>query len=71
MSSDLSPRPERTPRRVREKRAYNIAVVGSVSAFGAIVGAVLAAAGVMSFVSPFLLACIAAVCFVLFKRVVS
>jgi MFS family permease len=72
MSSDLAPRPKRTPRRVRERRAYNVAVVGAVSGLGAVVGAVLAIAGVTGFFGwPFLLACVAALCFVLFKRAVS
>lgn len=71
MSSDLAPRPKRTPRRVREKRAYNLAVAGGVSGLGAVVGAVLAVVGIGSFGWPVLLACIAAVCFVMFKRVVS
>ena len=71
MSSDLAPRPKRSPRRVREQRAYNLAVAGSVTGVGAVVGGVLAVVGVIGFTWPFLLACIAAVCFVLFKRVVS
>ncbi|MEA2182611.1 MAG: hypothetical protein QOF69_1796 [Solirubrobacteraceae bacterium] len=72
MSGDLAPRPKRTPRRVREKHAYNIAVVGGAAGLGAVVGAVLAVVGVTSFFGwPLLLACVAAVCFVLFKRAVS
>jgi hypothetical protein len=71
MSSDLAPRPKRTPRRVREQRAYKLAVAGSVTGLGAVVGGVLSVAGVIGLGWPFLLACIAAVCFVLFKRVVS
>lgn len=69
--SDLAPRPNRTPRRVREKRAYNLAVAGGVTALGAVAGTVLAIVGIVSIVYAFLLACIAALCFVLFKRVVS
>jgi MFS family permease len=71
MSGDLAPGPERIPRRVRERRAYHLAVTGSLTGLGAVVGGVLAVAGVISLAWPFLLACIATVCFVLFKRVVS
>lgn len=71
MSRDLAPRPKRTPRRVRERRAYNLAVVGGVTGAGAVAGGVLAIAGVIGFGYPVLLACIAALCFVLFKRIVS
>jgi len=71
MSGDLAPRPKRTPRRVREQRAYNLAVAGSVTGLGAVVGGVLALAGVIGLGWPFLLACIAAVCFLLFRRAVS
>ena len=71
MGNDLAPRPKRTPRRVREQRAYNLVLVGGAAGLGAVAGAVLAILGVIGFGWPFVLACIAALCFVLFRRVVS
>jgi hypothetical protein len=69
--SDIAKRPNRTPRRVREKRAYQLLMVGAGAGLVAVVGFLLAVIGVVSGGIPLLAAIIAAVCFVLFKRTTS
>ena len=66
--SDLSPRPSRTPRRARERRAYQLVLAGGTAAAVAVIGFVLAIAGVISLGIPFLAAIIAVVCFFMFRR---
>ena len=69
--SGLSRQPSRTPRRVREQRAYRLAVTGGTAGVAAVVTAVLAIVGIGSFGIPFVLAIVAAICFFLFRRTVS
>jgi putative flippase GtrA len=69
--SDIAKRPNRTPRRVREKRALQLLSVGAVAGLVAVVGFLLAVIGVVSGAIPLLAAIIAAICFVLFKRTTS
>jgi len=45
--SDLSPRPSRTPRRARERRAYQLVLAGGTAAAVAVIGFVLAIVGVI------------------------
>jgi putative flippase GtrA len=68
---DLSRRPDRTPRRARERRAYQLVVVGGTAAVVALVGLVLAIAGVMGSGLWLIAAIVAAVCAVLFWRTVN
>jgi ABC-type antimicrobial peptide transport system permease subunit len=70
--SDLTPRPRSgLSRNQRERRAYQLVVVGGVAGVIAVVTFVLALASVMSF-GPFVLALIVAVlCAWLFRRTVS
>ena len=58
-------------RRSRERRAYQLAVVGGTAGVIAVVGLVLAAVGVMGFGIPFIAAIVAIVCGLLFRRTVS
>jgi hypothetical protein len=58
-------------RRSREKRAYQLVLVGSTAGVIAVVGSILAAVGVMGFGVPFIAAIVALVCAVLFRRTVS
>ena len=58
-------------RRSRERRAYQLVLVGSTAGVIAVVGLVLAAVGVMGFGIPFLAAIVAVVCGLLFRRTVS
>jgi hypothetical protein len=69
--TDLSPRPNRTPRRAREDRAYKLVVAGGAAAVIAVVTLVLAIVGVMGFGVPVLAAIVAALCTWLFRRTVT
>ena len=69
--SDLERRGSYTPRRVREQRAYRLAMVGGAAGVVTIVGLVLAIAGVVGAGLPIIAAIVAVVCFVLFRRMVS
>ncbi len=68
--SDLEPRPSRTPRRVREQRAHRFAVTGGTAGLVAVVGLVLAIAGVIGAGLPLLAGVVAIVCALLFRRTV-
>jgi len=69
--SDIAKRPNRTPRRVREKRALQLITVGGIAATIAVVGFLLALFA--SFPRPIVLlaAIVAVACAVLFKKVTS
>jgi len=69
--SDLERRPERTPRRVREQRAYRLVQVGGGAALVAVVGLVLSIAGVIGSTLWVIAAIVAAVCALLFWRTVN
>jgi hypothetical protein len=70
--SDLTRRPGGPPsRRSREQRAYRLAVTGGVAGAVAVVGIVLAIAGVLGWGLPVIAAVVAAVCLLLFRRTVS
>ena len=69
--TDLSPRPNRTPRRTREDRAYRLVLAGGAAAAVAVVTFVLAIVGVMGFGIPVLAALVAVLCGWLFRRTVS
>ena len=69
--SDLERRGSYTPRRVREQRAYEIAVVGGVAGVAGVVVLALALFGVVGAGLPILALIIAAVCGFLFRRTVS
>ena len=58
-------------RRGRERRAYQLTLVGGAAGVIAVVGFILAAVGVMGFGIPFLAAIVAVVCALLFRRTVS
>ena len=69
--TDLSPRPNRSPRRAREDRAYKLVVAGGAAAVIAVVTFVLAIVGIMGFGVPVLAAIVAVLCGWLFRRTVS
>jgi hypothetical protein len=58
-------------RRGRERRAFQLVLVGSTAGVIAVVGFILAAVDVMGFGIPFLAAIVAVVCAVLFRRTVG
>jgi hypothetical protein len=69
--ADLERRRSYTPRRAREKRAYQLLVTGSVSGLVGAVGLVLAVVGVIGAGLPIVLLVVAVICAVLFRRTVS
>jgi uncharacterized membrane protein YsdA (DUF1294 family) len=69
--SDLERQPNRTPRRVREQRAYRLAVTGGTAGLVAVVGLVLTLVSEFSSAVWVIAAIVAAVCAVLFWRTVS
>ncbi|HEY3189592.1 MAG TPA: hypothetical protein VGJ70_19040 [Solirubrobacteraceae bacterium] len=70
--TDLTPRSGRSPsRRDRERRAYRLVQVGGIAAVLAVIGFVLAVVGVIGFFEPVILAVVAVVCAILFRRAVG
>ncbi len=69
--SDLQKRGNYTPRRVREQRAYRLAVAGGVLGLAGIVGLVLAIAGVIGAALPIIALVFAALSAYLFRRTVA
>lgn len=69
--SDLQKRGSYTPRRVRERRAYQLAVGGGVAGAVGVVGLVLAVVGVIGATLPILALVVAAICVFLFRRVIA
>jgi hypothetical protein len=60
-----------TPRRVRERRAYQMAVSGGVASAVFVVSLVLSIVGVIGGTLPVISIIVAVICFVLFRRTVS
>ena len=69
--SDLEKRRSYTPRRVRERRLYQLAIAGGVSGVIGIGGLALAAVGVIGAAVPILALIVTAVCVFLGWRVVA
>ena len=69
--SDLERRSDRTPRRVREQRAYRLVQVGGTATVVAVIGLVLSIVGVIGSSLWVIAAIVAAVCALLFWRIVS
>ena len=70
--ADLTRRPgSRLTRREREKRAYTLVLAGGGAAAVAVVTAVLAIVGLISWSIPVLAVVLVALCVVLFRRTVS
>ena len=70
---NLSPRPGRSPssRRKREQRAYSLTLVGGTAAVVAVVGLILAIAGVVGSGVWITAAIVAVVCALWFRSTVS
>jgi hypothetical protein len=66
--ADIQKRGSYTPRRARERRAYQLVVTGGVASVVGVVGIVLAAAGVVGASLPIIALIIAALCVVGFRR---
>jgi hypothetical protein len=72
MSGDLTRRPGGPPsRRSREKRAYQLVLVGGGAGVVTVVGAVLALVGVLGWGLPVIAAIVAVICLFLLRRTVS
>ena len=69
--ADIQKRGSYTPRRAREKRAYQLVVVGGVAGLVGVVGIVLAAIGTVGAGIPIVALIIAALCVVMFRRMVG
>ena len=69
--SNVAKRPNRTPRRVREKRANQLVLVGGIAGVVAVVGFLLALFTGFSWGIVFLAAIVAVVCGVLFRKMVT
>jgi uncharacterized membrane protein HdeD (DUF308 family) len=71
VAGSLEPRGSYTPRRVREQRAYRLAVVGSTAGVVGVVGIVLAIAGVVEATWPIIALLVAVICAAGFMRTVG
>jgi len=69
--SNIERRPNRTPRRAREQRAYRLVVVGGTAGLVAVVGLILSIAGVIGSTLWVIAAIVAVVCAILFRRAIS
>jgi hypothetical protein len=68
---ELEKRRGYTPRRVRERRAYQLAVAGGVAGAAGVVGIVLAITGVVGAGLPIVALIVAALCALGFMRTVG
>ncbi len=69
--ADIQKRGSYTPRRSREKRAYQLVVGGSVAGVVGVVGLVLAVAGTIGAGLPIIALIISAICLVMFRATVA
>jgi hypothetical protein len=69
--SDIERSRSRVPRRTREQRAYRLVVASGALGTVAVVGLVLAIAGVIGIGIPLLAAVLAVLCVFLFRRAVG
>jgi hypothetical protein len=70
--SSLEPgRGSRLSRRDRERRGYQLVMAGGGASVVAVVGFVLAIAGVIGYGLPLVAVVVAVICFILFRRLVS
>jgi Flp pilus assembly protein TadB len=69
--ADIQKRGSYTPRRAREKRAYQAVVTGSVAGAVFVVSLVLSIAGVIGATLPVISLIVALICIVLFRRAVG
>jgi hypothetical protein len=69
--ADIQKRGNYTPRRVRERRAYQLVVTGGVAGAVGVVSLVLALVGVISYTLPVVSIIVAVICAVMFRRMVG
>jgi hypothetical protein len=69
--ADLQKRGGYTPRRAREQRAYRLVAGGGLAGTVAVVSAILAIAGVISWGLPIIAIIVTVFCVLMFRRAVS
>ena len=69
--ADIQKRGSYTPRRARERRAYQMVVTGGVAGAVFVVSLVLSFAGVIGATLPVISLIVAIICLVMFRRAVS
>ena len=69
--ADLQKRGSYTPRRSRERRAYQLVVTGGVAGAVGVVSLVLALIGVIGYGLPVISIIVAIICVVMFQRAVG
>ncbi len=69
--ADIQKRGSYTPRRARERRAFQLVVTGGVAGAVGVVSVVLAVAGVLGWTLPVVSIIVAVICAVLFRRAVG
>ena len=69
--ADIEKRGSYTPRRVRERRAYQLVVTGGVASAVFVVSLVLSIAGVLGATLPVISLIVAVICLVMFRRMVG
>jgi hypothetical protein len=69
--ANIEKRGSYTPRRAREKRAYQLAVGGGVAGLVGVVGIILAAIGTVGAGIPIVALIVAAICVLMFRRLVG
>jgi uncharacterized membrane protein len=69
--ADIEKRGSYTPRRARERRAYQLVVTGGVAGGVFVVSLVLSIIGVISGTLPVIALIVAVICAVMFRRTVS
>ncbi len=69
--ADIEKRGGYTPRRVRERRAYQLAVTGGVASAVFVVSLVLSIVGVLSGTIPVISLIVAVICLLMFRRTVG
>ena len=69
--ADIEKRGSYTPRRVRERRAYQLVVTGGVASAVFVVSLVLSIVGVISGTLPVISLIVAVICLVMFRRTVG
>jgi hypothetical protein len=66
--ADIQKRGNYSPRRARERRAYQLVVTGGVAGAVAVVSLVLAVVGAIGYTLPVVSIIVAVICAVLFRR---
>ena len=69
--ADIQKRGNYTPRRVRERRAYQLVVTGGVAGAVGVVTLVLAVVGAIGYTLPVVSIIVAVICAVMFRRMTS